>query len=80
MKLPGSPSSLYDVRILGVLNAKADITGCVGAIDHKPVCFLSDWQLIFFIVFYLVLVKNSVNLIVFFSLFVSMYVVYDRFN
>jgi hypothetical protein len=58
MKLPGSPSSLYDVRILGVLNAKADITGCVGAIDHKPVCFLSDWQLIFFIVFYLVLVAN----------------------
>jgi hypothetical protein len=40
MKLPGSPSSLYDVRILGVLNAKADI-GWTGAIDHKPECFLS---------------------------------------
>jgi len=37
-------------------------------------------QVKFIIVFYLVLVKNSVNLIVFFSLFVSMCVVYDRFN
>jgi hypothetical protein len=42
-------------------------------------CFIS-LQVKFIIVFYLVLVKNSVNLIVFFSLFVSMCVVYDRFN
>jgi hypothetical protein len=55
MKLPGSPSSLYDVRILGLnVPAKADI-GCDGAIDHKPECF-SDVQVMFFIVFYLVLV------------------------
>jgi hypothetical protein len=56
MKLPGSPSSLYDVRILGLnVPAKADM-GCDGAIDHKPECFLSDVQVMFFIVFYLVLV------------------------
>ncbi len=56
MKLPSSPSSLYDVRILGVLNAKADISW-TGAIDHKPECFLSDLQLMFFIIIYLVLVE-----------------------
>jgi hypothetical protein len=66
MKLPGSPSSLYDVRILGLnVPAEAD-TGCCGS--HMPKC-LADLQLKFFIVFYLVLVKNFFNFIVFFFTF-----------
>jgi hypothetical protein len=64
MKLPGSPSSLYE-RILGlaIVPAKAD-TGCCGC-DHMPKC-LSDLQLKLFIVFYLVLVKKIVLFTAFF--------------